>query len=48
MFAVADVCIAAAVRTPIGAFQGSLSSFSATELGSLAIKGGAAAEGSMQ
>eukprot|EP00882_Tetradesmus_deserticola_P020996 GHRQ01022690.1.p1 GENE.GHRQ01022690.1~~GHRQ01022690.1.p1 ORF type:complete len:240 (+),score=91.19 GHRQ01022690.1:249-968(+) len=34
-----DVCIAAAVRTPMGVFQGSLSSFSATELGSFAIKG---------
>ncbi|WIA29054.1 hypothetical protein OEZ86_011566 [Tetradesmus obliquus] len=34
-----DVVIAAAVRTPMGAFQGSLSSFSATELGSIAIKG---------
>jgi hypothetical protein len=35
----ADVCIAAAVRTPMGSFQGSLSSFSATDLGALAIKG---------
>ncbi|KAI9093017.1 Thiolase, N-terminal domain-containing protein [Phlyctochytrium arcticum] len=34
-----DVYIAAAVRTPIGGFGGSLASFSATELGSLAIKG---------
>ncbi|KAI3630561.1 hypothetical protein MIR68_011996 [Amoeboaphelidium protococcarum] len=31
------VYIAAAVRTPIGGFNGSLASFSATELGSLAI-----------
>jgi hypothetical protein len=35
----ADVCIAAAVRTPMGSFQGSLASFSATDLGALAIKG---------
>lgn len=33
-----DVCIAAAVRTPMGSFQGSLASFSATDLGALAIK----------
>lgn len=38
-FCPADVCIAAAVRTPMGSFQGSLSSFSATDLGALAIKG---------
>jgi len=31
--------ICSAVRTPIGAFQGSLKSISATELGSIAIKG---------
>lgn len=36
----ADVCIVAAVRTPIGGFQGSLSSLSAPQLGSIAIKGG--------
>lgn len=35
----ADVCIAAAVRTPMGSFQGSLASFSATDLGAIAIKG---------
>lgn len=35
----ADVCIAAAVRTPMGAFQGSLSGYSATDLGGFAIKG---------
>jgi hypothetical protein len=34
-----DVCIAAAVRTPMGSFQGSLASFSATDLGAIAIKG---------
>jgi acetyl-CoA C-acetyltransferase len=34
-----EVFIASAVRTPIGSFGGQLSSFSATELGSLAIKG---------
>lgn len=31
--------IASAVRTPIGSFQGSLSSLPATKLGSVAIKG---------
>lgn len=31
--------IASAVRTPIGSFQGSLSSLPATKLGSIAIKG---------
>lgn len=34
-----DVYIIAAVRTPIGAFMGGLSTISATELGSIAIKG---------
>ena len=34
-----DVVIVAAKRTPMGAFQGSLSPLSATELGSIAIKG---------
>lgn len=34
-----DVVIVSAVRTPIGGFLGSLSSLSATELGSIAIKG---------
>jgi acetyl-CoA acetyltransferase len=34
------VCIVGAVRTPIGAFQGSLASLTATQLGSLAIRGG--------
>ncbi|KFP90646.1 hypothetical protein N311_02289, partial [Apaloderma vittatum] len=33
------VVIASAVRTPIGSFQGSLSSLPATKLGSIAIKG---------
>lgn len=33
-----DVVIVNAVRTPIGSFQGSLSSLSATELGGIAIK----------
>ncbi|KAI5077276.1 hypothetical protein GOP47_0007100 [Adiantum capillus-veneris] len=34
-----QVCVVAARRTPIGAFQGSLASLSATRLGSIAIKG---------
>ncbi len=34
-----EVYIISAVRTPIGSFGGSLSGFSATQLGSLAIKG---------
>ena len=34
-----EVYIVAAVRTPIGSFGGSLSALSATELGSIAIKG---------
>ncbi len=34
-----EVYIVSIVRTPIGSFGGSLSSFSATQLGSLAIKG---------
>ncbi|KAI9325328.1 Thiolase, N-terminal domain-containing protein [Zopfochytrium polystomum] len=34
-----DVYIVAAVRTPIGGFGGSLASLSATQLGSIAIKG---------
>ena len=33
------VVIVSAVRTPIGSFMGSLSSLSATKLGSVAIKG---------
>ncbi|GAX78060.1 hypothetical protein CEUSTIGMA_g5502.t1 [Chlamydomonas eustigma] len=33
-----EVCILAAVRTPLGSFRGSLSSLSATELGAIAIK----------
>ncbi|KAM0942586.1 putative acetyl-CoA C-acetyltransferase [Dioscorea sansibarensis] len=33
-----DVCVVGVARTPIGAFLGSLSSFSATELGSIAIE----------
>ena len=35
----AGVCIVGAVRTPIGGFQGSLTSLTATELGAIAIKG---------
>jgi len=35
----ADVCIVGVARTPMGGFLGSLSSLSATHLGSLAIKG---------
>ena len=34
-----EVYIISAVRTPIGSFGGSLSGFTATELGSIAIKG---------
>ncbi|XP_009989625.1 PREDICTED: acetyl-CoA acetyltransferase, mitochondrial [Tauraco erythrolophus] len=34
-----EVVIASAVRTPMGSFQGSLSSLPATKLGSIAIKG---------
>lgn len=34
-----DVVIVAAVRTPVGSFGGSLSGFSATQLGGIAIKG---------
>ena len=34
-----EVVIVSAVRTPIGSFMGSLSSLSATQLGSVAIKG---------
>lgn len=33
-----EVVIAAAVRTPIGAFRGSLASLSAPELGAVAVK----------
>ena len=33
------VYIASVARTPLGQFQGSLSSLSATQLGSIAIKG---------
>ncbi|XP_028754956.1 probable acetyl-CoA acetyltransferase, cytosolic 2 isoform X3 [Neltuma alba] len=33
-----DVCVVGVARTPIGAFLGTLSSISATELGSIAIK----------
>nr|GMD39262.1 acetyl-CoA acetyltransferase, cytosolic 1-like [Ipomoea batatas] len=34
-----DVCVVGVVRTPMGGFLGSLSSLSATKLGSIAIKG---------
>ncbi|KAL4364388.1 hypothetical protein AHAS_Ahas07G0001100 [Arachis hypogaea] len=34
-----DVCIVGVARTPMGAFVGNLSSFSATKLGSIAIQG---------
>jgi acetyl-CoA C-acetyltransferase len=40
-----DVVIVSAQRTPIGAFQGALSPLSATQLGSVAIKGAIAAAG---
>lgn len=35
----ADVCIVGVARTPMGALLGSLSSLSATKLGSIAIQG---------
>jgi hypothetical protein len=35
---ITDVCIVGVARTPMGGFLGSLSSLSATHLGSLAIK----------
>ena len=35
-----DVVILSAVRTPIGAFGGSLASFSAAQLGALVIRAG--------
>ena len=34
-----EVYIAAVARTPLGAFQGGLSSISATKLGSIAVQG---------
>ena len=34
-----DVVISSAVRTPMGSFQGDLDSFSASELGGIAIEG---------
>lgn len=37
-----DVVIVSAVRTPLGSFQGSLSSMSAVKLGGIAIKGACA------
>ena len=40
-----EVYIVSAVRTPIGSFGGALSSLSATELGSIAIKGAIAKAG---
>lgn len=36
---IADVCIVGVARTPMGGFLGLLSSLSATELGSVAIRG---------
>lgn len=39
IFIMKTVYIVSAVRTPMGAFGGSLSSFTATQLGSIAIKG---------
>lgn len=39
------VCIVSAVRTPMGSFGGSLKDFSATQLGSFAIKGAIAKAG---
>src|SRR3970282_1742640 len=40
-----EVVVLSAVRTPIGSFGGSLSSLSAIELGSLAVKGALARAG---
>lgn len=40
-----DVCLIAATRTPLGSLQGSLSSLSATDLGSQAIRGAIAKAG---
>ena len=34
----ADVCVVGIARTPMGGFLGALSSLSATQLGSIAIK----------
>lgn len=39
IFEIPDVCIVGVARTPMGGFLGSLSSLSATELGSVAIRG---------
>jgi acetyl-CoA C-acetyltransferase len=39
LFAMKEVYIVSAVRTPIGSFGGSLKGFSATQLGGIAIKG---------
>ncbi len=36
---IADVCIVGVARTPMGSLSGSLSSLSATKLGSIAIQG---------
>lgn len=36
---ITDVFIAASIRTPLGCFNGSLGSVSATKLGSIAIEG---------
>lgn len=38
-----DVCIVGVARTPLGGFLGSLSSFSATKLGSIAIQSNSSA-----
>lgn len=40
-----EVCIISAVRTPMGSFGGTLKSFSATQLGAIAIKGAIAKAG---
>ena len=39
LFSSAGIAIVSAVRTPIGSFQGVLSSLSAPQLGAFAIKG---------
>lgn len=38
-YCIADVCIVGVARTPMGGLSGSLSSFAATKLGSIAIQG---------
>jgi acetyl-CoA C-acetyltransferase len=37
-FVMEDIVIVSGVRTPVGKFQGSLSDFSATQLGAIAVR----------